>query len=335
MQNRDGIVGSWVAASNYPPQLPEETANATANLKRWEPWVRATLIDFDLYSRLHFAAEAPGFTLWDVGINAPGGAPVATTQRIVRMSRPGPGNAKPFWNKQLDILASWADLRAERNGEILAQLSPPLAFWSSIENLRPDRHRATLELLWAALRLANHVEMRFKHALACRRPVEMSAQVQPMIGTPGHGSLPSGHATEACIVAHVLWSLVHNANNSALTWFEQLMRQAARVAINRTIAGLHFPVDSAAGQVLGLALGEYFVHRATASANYGSWDFVGAAYPPALDFNWRELYQPPPNSSTRRPAAPSGYANQISATETSTVSKPLAALWGEAKAEWP
>jgi len=259
---------------------------------------------------------------------------VATPQRIARMSRPGPGNAKPFWTKQLDIVASWADLRAERSAEILAQRSPPLAFWSSIENLRPDWHRATLEVLWSALRLAHHAEMRFKHALACRRPVEMSAQVQPLIGTPGHGSLPSGHATEAFIVAHVLWSLVHQANAAShLSWFEQLMRQAARVAINRTIAGVHFPVDSAAGQVLGLALGEYFVHRATGSPNYSSWDFMGSAYPKALDFNWRELYQP--GTATRNNVAPSGYVSRILATETSAISKPLQALWNEAIAEWP
>ena len=41
------------------------------------------------------------------------------------------------------------------------------------------------------------VEMRFKHELACWRPADYSFQVQPMITTPGHGSLPSGHCTQS------------------------------------------------------------------------------------------------------------------------------------------
>ena len=46
--------------------------------------------------------------------------------------------------------------------------------------------------------------MQIKHALAVRRPIEFSPQVQPTIVTPAHGSLPSGHATEAYTMAVVL-----------------------------------------------------------------------------------------------------------------------------------
>ena len=332
------IVGAWVGPAAFPAQLIQETpgaAGATANLHRWEPWVRAELIDFDVFSRLYFAAEGTGFTLWDVDVTATGVPTTASTHRIARLIRPPNDTAaNPFWAKQLDIVANWAELRAERCGEILSPLTPPVEFWSSIVNLHPERHKWTLELLWAALRLANHAEMRFKHALACRRPVEMSPQLQPMILTPGHGSLPSGHSTEAHIVAHVLWTLLNTADATKdLTWFEQLMRQAARVAINRTIAGVHFPVDSAAGQVLGLTLGEYLVHRATGAAgNYTSWEFLGTGYPRALDFDWRELYTP---GTANRRNAPAGYASSIAGTEQTAASNPLGWLWTLALGEWP
>ena len=59
-----------------------------------------------------------------------------------------------------------------------------------------------------AIQLAVGIEMRMKHELACWRPVQYSPHVQPMITTPGHGSLPSGHATQAYVVAHVLQTLL-------------------------------------------------------------------------------------------------------------------------------
>ena len=37
---------------------------------------------------------------------------------------------------------------------------------------------------------------------------EYNAQIQPMITTPGHGSFPMGHATQAYAVAHVLKKLL-------------------------------------------------------------------------------------------------------------------------------
>ena len=317
-------------------QLPQESLT---NFSRWEPWVRAALVDFELASRLHFAADAGGYTLWDVEITGLGPQPTASAHRIVQLIRPqddhDPSGAltRSFWRDQLELVANWADLRAERCNEILSQLSPPVVFWASLLGLDPQRHRFTLELVWAALRLANHAEMRFKHALACRRPVELSAQLQPMIQTPGHGSLPSGHATEAHIVAQVLWNLLKAANPAqSINWFEQLMRQAARVAINRTIAGVHFPVDSAAGQVLGLTLAEYFVHRASGAMQpYTSWQFTGTAYPNLLDFDWREQWQP--NSDTRR-NAPSGFSVSIAGNQMSASAIFLGQLWSDALGEW-
>jgi hypothetical protein len=68
---------------------------------------------------------------------------------------------------------------------------------------------------------------------------------------------------------------------------EQLFRQAARIAINRHVAGVHFPVDSVAGTVLGLALGNYAVSRCDGVTPTHEWGFDGGAYPHDLDYDWR------------------------------------------------
>ena len=144
--------------------------------------------------------------------------------------------------------------------------------------------------------MAIFVEMRFKHGLACRRPHEYSPQVQPIILTPAHGTLPSGHATEAFTAALVLWRLLRDADTKPYnhsSWGKQLMRLAARIAINRTVAGVHFPVDSAAGALLGLTLGQYLVNLCTypqKETTYESWCFDGTKYPDNSDFRWNHLY---------------------------------------------
>jgi PAP2 superfamily len=181
-----------------------------------------------------------------------------------------------------------------------------------------------------------------KHALACRRPIEYSPQVQPMILTPSHGTLPSGHATEAFAVALVLWRLLVAGANPAyghVSYGVQLMRQAARIAINRTVAGMHFPADSIAGAVLGLTLGRYLVNRASAVNNYHASGFDGVAFDgvanPALeDFDWTDLF----DEAAANPAVKyiKAYVTDLGAQNIAGDTPPsaLSWLWGRAVAEW-
>ena len=311
-------------------------------LDRWEPWVRAAILDFELLSHIHLSTYADtyadrvtgvatgpvdGVALWHSEFADSPLPPSAACKRIASFIRPD----KAIFDRQLDFLQQYADLREDRASEILAQLGPPFAFWSTVVYLHPDRTPWTLELLGVALRLANFAEHRLKHTLACRRPIEYSPQVQPIILTPGHGSLPSGHATEAHIVAFVLSKLLKTTDaNKDLQLLEQLMRQASRVAINRTIAGVHFPVDSAAGQMLGLALGQYLVHRCRdigVGGTYDSWRFIGMNFDPALDFVWRDQYD-----TVNDAQLAAAFTEQVSA-EQAQPSGLLNQLWKRAKAE--
>ena len=300
-------------------------------LDRWEPWVRAYTVLGDLLSGIGFQSAGNGFRVVD---RVTGGSPT-----IAEIGRPAHGT----FVRQLPLVLSWADLRYERANEILAQIDPQYAFWSSILFIRPDRARWTMELINITLQFCVYVEMRFKHALGGWRPVELNPQVQPMISTPGHGSFPMGHATQAYAVAHVLAHLVGlqpsypNTGakaNHCPELFEQLQRQAARISTNRVIAGVHFPVDTMAGRMLGVALGEYLVARSGASARFVARRFRAAAIDaaPAVDFNPFDPAQQLTGTTTLPGAnIPLYTATPVLANMTSPL---LAHVWDKARAEW-
>jgi hypothetical protein len=118
------------------------------------------------------------------------------------------------------------------------------------------------------------------------------------------------------------------------------------VAINRIVAGMHFPVDAAAGAVLGLTLGQYFVNRCTNQPNYTAWVFDGTQYPdPTVgnpppydgDFYWTELYNvATPGQTQAGPAgAPYVYVTSAGAQNLSNPSLLLNWMWTQALGEWP
>jgi hypothetical protein len=194
---------------------------------------------------------------------------------------------------------AYADLRQERMAEILAQSGDIPSFFGAIEFLSDERSKWTLELMALTIRFAGAVHYRVKHALNCLRPMLLSPRLQPMIQTLRHGTLPSGHATEAFAVATVVTHLLAEADGDAA--FEtrskeaasnmtQHYRLAARIAINRTVAGLHYPIDSAAGAVLGTTLGDYLVARCAGKERTPFRSFDGTKYHlPAGEKDYRKL----------------------------------------------
>jgi hypothetical protein len=307
IKHRDGIVGPWQGA-NLPVEMPP--IDTKEQLWKWESWCRGAALDFELGADFKFAASGTDTaTLSDAG-----------GKEIVTLTRPSLDTFKA----QLDLVESYADLREDRGSEILAQIGLNSDFWGMMAYLQPARCPKTFEVLLAALRMAISVEMRFKHALACPRPIEYSPQVQPMIQTPGHGSLPSGHSTQAFMIGRVFWELLPAARRSALM-YEELMRQAARIAVNRTVAGVHFPVDSVAGRILGTTLAEYFVGRVT-KVPYTPRRFVPAKFDKDSDFKLSDgIRRLEPN--------PAKYV-ELLADQPAAESAILGWIWQEAQKEW-
>ena len=103
-------------------------------------------------------------------------------------------------------------------------------------------------LLDAASDLVLMVVAEFKNIFAFPRPFMLAPDINPVIQTPNHGSFPSGHATEAFCLATILGTMFPDRE-------EQLRLIAARIALNRGFAGVHYPVDHLAGAILGEVLG--------------------------------------------------------------------------------
>ena len=222
-------------------------------MDRWESLVRAYVAVGEMLQGISFQQTSTAFQMFSSASSGP-------VSLIAEIERP----VEATFAQQIPMVLSWAELRYERANEILAQIDPQYALWSSVVYLHPDRTKRTFELINILLQFCVYVEMRFKQALACWRPVEYNPEVQPMITTPGHGTFPMGHGTNAYAVAHVLEKLLKlDQDTKFQPAIDQLQRQAARITTNRVIAGVHFPVDSMAGRMLGVAIGEYFVGRCT------------------------------------------------------------------------
>jgi hypothetical protein len=312
IHSREGTIDT-TDTSHYEPGFPG--IDEPKQLERWEPWVRAYIAIGELLQGITFATSGNGFQVLSSG------------NLIAEVQRP----ASATFESQIPLVLNWAQLREERATEIMAQIDAQYAFWSSIVYLHPDRTRRTMELINMVLQFCVYVEMRFKHALACYRPVEYNAEVQPMITTPGHNSFPMGHGTQAYAVAHVLKMLLSLDLMTNTSASDQLDRLSARITTNRVVAGVHFPVDSMAGRMLGVALGEYFYGRCTGDQTFMSRKFLAAGINGAnatTDFN--------PFNTTIAPAQDLGAGPFYSATVGVSVpqSSLMKHLWRRARKEW-
>jgi hypothetical protein len=131
------------------------------------------------------------------------------------------------------------------------------------------------------------------------------------------------------MIARILWELYGREPKLG----EQLMRQAARIAVNRTVAGVHFPVDTAAGQVLGLSLARYFILRATTGGpSFDAWRFDGGRYGTTQDFDFHDFYDPATGQERLSPLIDPPYADLLPSTPPA-VSPILKWLWDAAFAE--
>jgi membrane-associated phospholipid phosphatase len=282
------LVGDAGRLLRDPPIAAIPAGTTATAIKNLQPNIRGMLADAEAMQGIAFSKLVPdqfdeATVCYREKGNGENPLPLLT---IKRLKDPG------MLQAQLRLVLSYADLRGERANEILSQVVPQTALWSGVAGLQPERHQYTYELLGVALRFSNAVVQQMKLRLNFPRPMEVSPLVLPMLLTPGHSSFPSGHSTEAHCAAELLsgifyrylndanepWGLpteeksksdkeakkgqcdgqIHHAGSLR----HQLLRVAYRVAENRVVAGLHYPMDSLSGQVLGITMAHHFLWRA-------------------------------------------------------------------------
>ena len=136
-----------------------------------------------------------------------------------------------------------SDEREPRFVEIIDQNDGEgaIKYWCGMLMLDPNAH-ATYQLLRVGRRIGEIVVMCLKEEFGEPRPSQVCASIVPMIDPPVTPSFPAGHA----LSAHLMSMLMGAAKRPGIHP-DMLTALAKRVAQNRTVAGLHYPLDSEAG----------------------------------------------------------------------------------------
>jgi membrane-associated phospholipid phosphatase len=201
--------------------------------------------------------------------------------------------AKPFKAVTFDLdnelaeLVALAELRPGVMAEALSQGPAFDSYFMGILSFSRYSHPNTAALVAFAMHAGGMAAMHHKLAFGRPRPSQISPAVMPPVDPPPHASYPSGHATQAHLVALclsvVMPALVADHKRPPETTGDPvdlkrdpLREMALRIARNREVLGLHYPSDSEAGDRLARRA------FATIAAMHDATDDDGNASNPAL-----------------------------------------------------
>lgn len=159
-----------------------------------------------------------------------------------------PANSSLRTEAELSLLHEYVALRTpERVAQILAEreadgikVGPEVI----TTYMSDPRYVKTGEAIGQLLDEINPIVMRIKNKFDRVRAHKLDPTLTTVIDVPEHGAYPSGHSTQAHAIAFLLTAIAPERKAE----FES---DALRVAVNREIAGVHYPSDSAAGRLLG------------------------------------------------------------------------------------
>ena len=138
--------------------------------------------------------------------------------------------------------------RADRALEICDQATAPgaLNYWTGLLRINPAQEPSAWLLMLVARKIGEYVAMGLKDYYRMRRPTQVYPYILPIIDPPDTPSFPSSHSLQAHLISNVLIEALNSGGGGQTAI--ALRHLAHRVARNREIAGVHYPMDSACGK---------------------------------------------------------------------------------------
>ncbi len=171
---------------------------------------------------------------------------------------PDPNAANPLddWGmatQVVEVVNASLD-RADRSLEILDQATAPgaLNYWTGLIRIDPSQERSAYLLMLVARKIGEYVAMGLKGYYRMRRPSQVYPYILPIIDPPDTPSFPSSHSLQAHLISNALTAALtlHPGPGGVMLPSQTaiaLGQLARRVARNREVAGVHYPMDSACG----------------------------------------------------------------------------------------
>jgi hypothetical protein len=193
--------------------------------------------DSDLQSYVYLDEFATGNTAW--------------LSAVKKELDPIEQKLRASFDTQLVAVLDAAPEREARFAEIVQQDSAAgaISYWVgmlALDNASP----ATALLISVARRIGEYAAMCLKQQFRVPRPSQLFPGIVPMIDPPMHSAFPSGHALGAHLISKCLKAARPDlpqagSRDDRPTLLDDL---AERIAENRVVAGLHYPLDGEAGK---------------------------------------------------------------------------------------
>jgi hypothetical protein len=150
---------------------------------------------------------------------------------------PFPDDTSAEFRKELADLVKMQENKPQmerRIPEILAQDRGIVDSFQRVWLFEARSHPKTFEMARVMMDIASHVLGYYKHYFNRARPSQYVPQLVTVIPVPGHPAYPSGHSTQAHLVAFGLAEIIPDQGVRA-----ELEQLAWRIAENREWAGVH------------------------------------------------------------------------------------------------